>query len=333
MPGFEFAAGLRLPPTSRLTLARWVTDRSAPTTARAAVNRAWQALFGIGLVSTPEDLGMQSEAPSHPELLDWLAVEFMDSGWSQKRLHRLIVTSATYRQSSRITPDERDRDPYNRLLAHGPRFRIEAEAVRDTALAASGLLNEQIGGPPIHPALPEFLFQPPVSYGPKTWPVETGPERFRRSLYIFRYRSIPNPLMQTFDSPNGDFACVRRSRSDTPLQALMTLNEPVFLDCARALAQLTLASAAKTDADRLKDAFRRCVARTPSAAEEVTTLQNLLSNEQKRFATSEKNCLGTGRGRSGPSAEARRRRNRRPLAAWTVVARVLLNLDETITKD
>jgi hypothetical protein len=314
-----------------LSLARWGTDRSAPTTARAAVNRAWQAFFGIGLVATPEDLGLQCETPSHPALLDWLAVEFMDTGWSQKRLHRLIVTSAAYRQSSLVTPALRDRDPYNRLLAHGPRYRVEAEAVRDTALAASGLLNEQIGGPPIHPALPEFLFQPPVSYGPKTWLVETGPERFRRSLYIFRYRSIPNPLMQTFDSPNGDFACVRRARSDTPLQALMTLNEPVFLDCARALAQLTLASA-KTDDERLEFAFRRCVARKPSAAE-LSTLHTLLTNEQKRFAASDKTAWELAA--ADPVHPPKLAAGETPslLAAWTVVSRVLLNLDETITKD
>src|SRR5439155_13990207 len=203
-------------PRNRLTLARWLADRNAPTTARAAVNRIWQAYFGVGLVDTPEDFGRQGNAASHPELLDWLAVEFMDHGWSMKHLHRLIVTSATYRQSSLATPELRERDPYNRLLARGPRLRIEAEAVRDVALAASGLLNEKMGGPSIHPPLPEFLFQPPASYGPKVWSVEKGPERFRRSVYIFRFRSVPHPVLQTFDAPNGDFACLRRGRSDTP---------------------------------------------------------------------------------------------------------------------
>jgi hypothetical protein len=248
-------------PLDRLTLARWLVDRNAPTTARAAVNRIWQAYFGVGLVDTPEDFGRQGDAPSHPNLLDWLAVEFMDNGWSMKHLHRLIVTSATYRQSSVAKPEMQERDPYNRLLARGTRLRIDGESVRDVALAASGLLNEKLGGPSVHPPLPEFLFQPPVSYGPKSWPSDTGPEQFRRSLYIFRFRSIPHPLLQTFDAPNGDFACVRRSRSDTPLQALMTLNEPVFLDCARALALRTLSEGGKNDDERLAFAFRRCVAR------------------------------------------------------------------------
>ena len=172
-------------PLNRLTLARWLTDRKAPTTARAAVNRIWQSYFGEGLVATPEDFGMHGERPSHPKLLDWLAVEFMDGGWSQKRIHRLIVTSATYRQSSLASPELRTRDPYNRLLARGPRFRVDAETVRDVALAASGLLNERIGGPSVHPPLPEFLFLPPVSYGPKSWVVEKGDEQYRRGRSIF----------------------------------------------------------------------------------------------------------------------------------------------------
>ncbi len=319
-------------PLNRLTLARWLTDRQAPTTARAEVNRIWQNYFGIGLVATSEDLGMQSEAPSHPELLDWLAVEFMDQGWSLKKLHRLIVTSATYRQSSRATPEQRDRDPYNRLLAHGPRFRVEAEAVRDIALAASGLLNEQIGGPSVHPPLPEFLFAPPVSYGPKTWPVELGAEQYRRSLYIFRYRSVPHPMLQTFDSPNGDFACVRRSRSDTPLQALLTLNEPEFLDCARALAMHTLTDGGASDNERLVYAFRRCVARAPSTGE-LTTLRTLLADEQKRFAAP--GAKPWELAASDPAKPPKLPKSVTPasLAAWTVVSRVLLNLDETITKE
>src|SRR5207253_10969799 len=158
---------------SRLTFARWLVDRRSPTTARVLVNRVWQAYFGTGLVSTSEDLGTQSEPPSHPELLDWLACEFMDRGWSLKALHRLIVGSATYRQSSRVTPGLSARDPYNRLLARGPRFRVEAEIVRDVALAASGLLNPKLGGPSLYAPAPEFLFVPPASYGPKVWKEET----------------------------------------------------------------------------------------------------------------------------------------------------------------
>ena len=331
VPAFLNPLPAGAPPT-RLTLAEWLVDHKAPTTARAAVNRVWQTYFGVGIVATPEDLGMQSEAPSHPELLDWLAVEFMDRGWSLKKLHRLIVTSATYRQSSATTPELRERDPYNRLLARGPRFRVDAEVVRDVALAASGLLNPKVGGPPIHPPLPEYLFQPPVSYGPKVWPVEAGTERYRRSLYIFRYRSVPHPVLQTFDAPNGDFACVRRGRSDTPLQALMTLNQPNFLECARALALRTLADGGKTDDDRLVYAFRRCLARRPTV-DELTTLRSVLKKEEGRFAAPDAKPWELAA--EDPAHPPKLPDGVTPAqtAAWTVVSRVLLNLDETITKE
>jgi hypothetical protein len=319
-------------PLNRLSLAKWLTDRESPTTARAAVNRMWQSYFGTGLVATPEDFGLHSEPPSHPKLLDWLAIELMDHGWSQKKLHRLIVTSATYRQSSQASPELRSRDPYNRLLARGPRFRVDAETVRDVALAASGLLNDRIGGPSMHPPLPEFLFVPPVSYGPKSWIVDKGAEPFRRSLYIFRYRSVPHPLLQTFDAPNGDFACIRRSRSDTPLQALVTLNEPSFVDCARALALHALRDGGKTDDDRLTFAVRRCIARRPSA-EELTTLKALLAKEQQHFSAAGVKPweLAAADPASPPTLPAGA--TPASLAAWTVVSRVILNLDETITKD
>ncbi len=215
---------------SRLTFAKWLVDRKAPTTARVIVNRVWQSYFGIGLVSTPEDFGMQSERPSHPELLDWLACELMDNGWRLKAMHRLIVNSATYRQCSKITPELYAKDPYNRLLARGPRFRVEAEIVRDIALAASGLLNPRIGGPSIYSPAPEFLFLPPSSYAPFPWKQETGPDRYRRAFYTFRRRSTPYPVLAAFDAPNGDFSCVRRLRSNTPLQALTALNETVFVE-------------------------------------------------------------------------------------------------------
>jgi hypothetical protein len=331
VPAFLNPLPADAPPT-RLTLAKWLTDRSAPTTARAAVNRMWQSYFGIGLVATPEDFGMQSELPSHPELLDWLAVEFMDGGWSRKRLHRLIVTSAAYRQSSIASPELRTRDPYNRLLAHGPRFRVDAEMVRDVALAASGLLNDRIGGPSVHPPLPEFLFLPPVSYGPKSWVVEKGTEQYRRSLYIFRYRSVPHPVLQTFDAPNGDFACVRRSRSDTPIQALITLNQPTFVDCARALAARALRDGGASDDDRLAFAFRRCVARRPNAVE-LSTLKSLLAKERQRF--SEPGAKPWELAAADPANPPKLPPGATPasLAAWTVVSRVILNLDETITKE
>jgi hypothetical protein len=317
---------------NRLTFARWLVDRQSPTTARAIVNRVWQTYFGIGLVTSSEDLGTQSEAPSHPELLDWLAVAFMDGGWSQKKLHEQIVCSATYRQSSRVTPDLHARDPYNRLLARGSRFRVEGEIVRDIALSASGLLNPAVGGRSVFPPLPGFLVLPPVSYGPKIWPEDTGPNRYRRGLYTFRYRSVPYPMLQTFDAPNGDASCVRRSRSNTPLQALMTLNEPVFLDCARALAMRTLADGGATDAERIVYAFRRCVSRPPTT-EERTELLKLLSKQQERFARPDAKPWELAA--SDPAHPPQLPKGIMPVqaAAWTVVSRVLLNLDETITKE
>jgi hypothetical protein len=317
---------------SRMTFARWLVDRNAPTTARAIVNRVWQAYFGTGLVATPEDLGSQGEAPSHPALLDWLAVELMDHGWSLKHLHRLIVLSATYRQSSRVEPELVARDPYNRLLARGPRFRVDAEVVRDIALAASGLLNPKLGGPSVYPPAPEFLFQPPASYGPKVWKESTGADRYRRALYTFRYRSVPYPVLQNFDSPNGDFACVRRSRSNTPLQALTTLNEPIFLECARALALKALSEGGPDDASRLDYAFRRCLSRKPAEAEAATVLE-LLKQQTDRFNADDARPWDLAADKPDQPPTLPGGVTPAQAAAWTVVSRVLLNLDETITKE
>jgi mono/diheme cytochrome c family protein len=320
VPGFLHALPKNAPP-NRLGLAMWITDRNAPTTSRSMVNRIWQTYFGTGIVATSEDLGTMAEAPSHPELLDWLAVEFMDRKWSMKAMHRLIVNSATYRQTSKVSPDLYQKDPFNRLLARGPRLRVEGEIVRDIALAASGLLNPKIGGPSVFPAAPEFLFQPPASYGPKNWYEDKGPERYRRALYTFRYRSVPYPMLQNFDTPNGDMSCLRRSRSNTPLQALTTLNEPMFLETARALAKKTLNEGGATDAQRLTYAFRRCVSRNPSSAEQ-TELQALLERQTQRFREGKLNAAEMTGADANPE-----------LAGWTAVARVLLNLDETITKE
>lgn len=340
-PGKEVAVGVPgflnpLPaaaPANRLGLAQWLTDRNAPTTARSIVNRVWQAYFGTGIVSTSEDLGSQSEPPSHPELLDYLAVDFMEKGWSLKQLHRSIVLSATYRQSSNVAPELYARDPYNRLLARGPRFRVEAEIVRDIALSASGLLNETIGGPSVNPPAPGFLFQPPTSYGPKTWnTAKTAADRYRRSLYTFAYRSVPYPMLQTFDAPNGDVACVRRSRSNTPLQALTTLNEPFFLEAARALALRTLIEAAPADAARLTFAFQRCLSRKPTS-DESAELLSLLTREQQRFTSGQLSAWDLLDAKPEWAIALPKNVSPEQVAGWTVVARVLLNLDETITKE
>src|SRR4029079_16165531 len=179
------------------------------------------------------------------------AVEFMDKGWDIKAMHRLILTSSAYRQSSNVTPALYEKDPYNRLIARGPRFRVEAETVRDIALAASGLLNPAIGGPSVFPQAPAFLFLPPVSYGQKNWPESKGADRYRRAMYTFRFRSVPYPMLETFDAPNGDSTCVRRARSNTPLQALTTLNEPMYLEMARALAMKTLMEGGVSEDQRI----------------------------------------------------------------------------------
>jgi hypothetical protein len=307
-------------PVNRLTFAKWMVARDAPTTARAFVNRIWQAYYGIGIVETSEDFGTQSSPPSHPQLLDWLAVEFMDRKWDIKAVQRLIATSSTYRQSSNVTPELLSKDPYNRLLARGPRFRVDGEIVRDIALSASGLLSDKVGGPSVFPPAPAFLFLPPTSYGPKVWNESANADKYRRAIYTFRFRSVPYPMLQTFDSPTGDSSCVRRSRSNTPLQALTTLNEPLFIESARALAAKVLKEGGATDSARLTFAMRRVTGRVPSG-EEAAELLKLLAKEQGRFADGRhdaKQFAGVD------SAQA---------AAWTAVSRVLLNLDETITKE
>jgi Protein of unknown function (DUF1553)/Protein of unknown function (DUF1549)/Planctomycete cytochrome C len=319
-------------PKTRLTFARWLTDRDSPTTARSLVNRVWQAYFGTGLVATSEDLGLQCDPPSHPDLLDWLAVEFMDSGWSLKHLHRLIANSSAYRQSSRPTPEMLARDPYNRLLARGPRSRVDAEVVRDIALAAGGVLNSKVGGPSVFPPAPAFMFQPPTSYGPKVWNEATGSERYRRALYTFRYRSVPFPMLQAFDAPNGDFACVRRTRSNTPLQALTTLNEPIYMECARALALRALAEGGKTDCDRLVYAFRRCMARAPTEPE-ISIVLDLLRRQTERFEKPQADPWALAANDPAKPPQLPMGVTPAQLAAWTAVSRVLLNLDETITKE
>ena len=322
--GLEAEAGTPL----RLAFARWLVDRRAPTTARAIVNRIWQGHFGTGIVETSEDFGRQAADPTHPDLLDWLAVELMENGWSLKHIHRLIVSSDTYRQTSRVTPTLLAADPRNRLLARASRFRVEGELVRDIALTSSGLLTRAIGGPPMYPPAPEFLFQPPISYGPKRWYTATGTERYRRSLYAFRYRSVPFPVLTTFDTPTGNFSCVKRDRSNTPLQALVTLNETVFVEAARALARRTLDQGGASDAERIDFAFRSVLARRPGDGER-SELRDLLDEQRGRLNTGEleADMLAYGEPRDQASADASE------LAAWTALSRVVLNLDEAITRE
>ncbi|HET6408299.1 MAG TPA: DUF1549 and DUF1553 domain-containing protein, partial [Chthoniobacteraceae bacterium] len=325
-------------PTDRLSFARWMVDPKSPTTSRVVVNRVWQSVFGLGLVETPEDFGVRSPLPQHPELLDWLAINFMEGKsiadrpakpWSLKELLRTIVLSATYRQDSQVPADLLERDPQNKLLARGPRFRAEAEQIRDIALSASGLLHERLGGRSFYPPVPESMFA--LNFVKIDWTPAPAPERYRRSLYIFRRRSMPDPVMANFDAPNGDFACVRRVRSNTPLAALASMNEPVFVEAARALALRVVREAGSSEKDRAAYAFRLCTGRPPRPAE-VDTVLEMLHSREARIAD------GWVAARELASAESSLPQlpdgvNPRQLAAWTIVSRVLLNLDETLTKN
>ena len=315
----------------RLVFARWLADRTSPTTARVEVNRVWQAIFGTGLVETPEDFGVRATEPLQRDVLDWLAVDFMDHGWSQKRLIRAIVSSETYRQSSRATPELLERDPRNRYLARGPRFRADAEVVRDIALRASGLLNETRGGPTIFPPMPDSILA--GSYLEiDFWKTAVGADRYRRSLYMFRRRSMPDPVLASFDAPNGDSACPRREHSNTPLAALASLNEPVFVEAARALALRVLREGGATDTDRASYAFRLCTARTPKPAE-VADLIELLQSRRARLSEGWLSVRELTTGDANKLPDLPPHTTPVDAAAWTIASRVLLNLDETLTKN
>jgi hypothetical protein len=302
----EFLHPLPDGPRDRLALARWLVDRENPLVARVTVNRWWAELFGQGLVATPEDFGLKGEPPTHPELLDWLAVEFMDGGWSMKRVLRQVVLSATYRQSSIATPAQRARDDRNRFLARGPRLRMDAEMIRDNALAIAGLLCLDPGGPPIRPFQPDGLWTK-IGGEKYDYVVTPGTGRYRRGVYVVWKRAAPFPSFVNFDAPGRMTCTVARSRSNTPQQALTLLNDPVYVEAAEALARRILTELPQADTDlRLRHAFRICTARWPDAAE----LQVLRTLESQQRAAN-----GAG------------------LPAWYAVASVLLNLDETITKE
>ena len=309
---------------NRLGLAQWLVSEDNPLTARVAVNRFWEVLFGRGIVETTEDLGTKGELPTHPELLDWMATEFMQQQWSMKKVVRLIVNSATYRQSSRVTPELEERDPYNKLLARGPRFRVESEMVRDITLAASGLLSARIGGPSVFPYQPPGLWDRP--YSKAKWMTSDGEDRYRRGIYTFIRRTSPYPSLSIFDAPSREFCTVRRVRTNTPLQTLTTLNDPVFFEAARALARKIVEDAGPDAATRATYGFRRSATRRPTP-EEVDRLLAFWRLEVDRFQSDPKSAAEVAGNDSATSPQVRE------LAAWTMVANVLLNLDETITKE
>jgi hypothetical protein len=332
-PGVEVEPGTPsiLPPLhatgkkTRLDLAKWIVDPANPLTARVTVNWVWQRYFGRGLVATLEDVGTQGDRPSHPELLDWLATEFVRQKWSLKALHKLIVTSATYRQSSKARPELVARDPLNVLLARQNRLRLEAEIVRDVALASSGLLTPTIGGPSVHPPQPAGISE--LTYaGSVRWVESTGPDRYRRGLYTWFQRTSPYPMLITFDAPDSNVCAVRRERSDTPLQALTLLNDTVFVECAKALGRRIVAETTGAPADRIRHAFRLCLGREPTA-DELAVLGRL-------FEETLRTC------KDKPEAAAKLVGKPQPpgvdvpeAAAWVALARAILNLDEFVTRE
>src|SRR5437588_5604822 len=253
-------------PMNRLTLAKWLVDEDNPLTARVIANRCWEQVFGIGIVASSEEFGAQGDQPYHPELLDWLATELVRLRWDQKAFLKLLVTSAAYRQSSRVTPELEHLDPDNRLLARGPRFRLSAEMVRDQALAVSGLLSDKMYGPPVKPPQPSLGVNAAFGGG-IDWQASAGDDRYRRALYTMWRRSNPYPSMATFDAPNREVCTVRRTRTNTPLQALVTLNDPVYVDAAQALARTIVAKGGASTPDRARYAFRLCLSRPPHERE------------------------------------------------------------------
>ena len=321
---------LAKPTPDRLDFARWVAARDNPLLARVTVNRTWQHLFGRGIVETENDFGSQGIPPTHPKLLDWLAVEFMENGWSLKQIHRLIVTSATYRQASSVRRADLDQlDPHNRLLARQSRFRLDAELIRDMALVSSGLLSAKMGGPGVFPPQPDGCMD--LGQHRKTWKASSGEDRFRRAAYTYRWRNTPHPALKVFDAPDGLATCTRRIRSNTPLQALTLMNDPAFVELSIGLARRLMAEA-ESSANRIRLGFQLCLGREPDA-EELRLITELVAGQQTEFAAqtaeakavvSKASSLGQAGKPAGSDAA---------LAAWTMASRVLLNLDETITRE
>ena len=318
-------------PQNRLGFARWLVDPRSSLAARVVVNQTWQAIFGVGLVETSDDFGVRTAMPEYTDLLDWLAVDFMEHGWSRKHLIQTIVSTATYQQSSAAPKKLMERDPRNLLLARGPRFRVDAEVVRDIALGASGLLTNKLGGPSIYPPVPKNVLEYNYSY-PSYWIETTGADRYRRSLYVFRKRSMPDPALSTLDSPNGDSACARRVRSNTPLAALTGWNEPIFVEAARALALRVLKEAPGNDEQRLDHAFLLCTSRRSTPAERIILMKMLADNRQQ-IADGWLNPRSITTGNADTLPALPPGISPQDAAAWTLTARVLLNLDETITKN
>ena len=319
-------------PRNRLTLAKWIVDPGNPLTARVAVNHFWQMYFGIGLVKTAEDFGSQGDPPANQALLDWLATEFVASKWDVKAMQRLIVTSAVYRQASKVTPDLLEKDPENRLMARGPRFRLPAEMIRDNALFVSGLINDKIGGPSVRPYQPKGLWEEMAfggNFSAQTYEQSHGEDLYRRSMYTFIKRTVPYPGLNTFDAPDREKCSARRTITNTPLQALLLMNDPTYLEAARFLAQRHLKEAPPAEPARVRYAFRLVTDRDPSP-KEAEVLAKLYEKERDHYAAHQdaaQKLLTIGESKPDSHFEPAE------LAAWTMVASTILNMDETVTKN
>jgi hypothetical protein len=313
-------------PTNRLTLARWLVAEENPLTARVVANRYWETLFGIGLVRTSEEFGSQGEMPTHPELLDWLATELIQQKWDIKKFLKMMVMSSAYRQSSKVTPQLLEKDPENLLVSRGPRVRLSAETIRDQALAISGLLSRKMYGPPVRPLRPNAGLSAAFGGG-LDWKTSDGEDRLRRALYTEWRRTSPYPSLVTFDAPNREVCTLRRDRTNTPLQALVMLNDPVYIEAAQSLAR-RIAAQPGTVSDKLKFAFRACLSRPPSA-KEVQRLEQLYN---EALATYRKDAVAAKAMATEPIGPAAQGADLADLAAWTNVSNVLLNLDETLMK-
>ena len=306
----------------------WLMQPEHPLTARVAVNRYWQMYFGNGLVRTPEDFGSQGQQPTHPALLDWLAVEFRESGWNVKAMQKLIVTSATYRQRSAVTPDLTERDPENRLLARGPRFRLYGQALRDQVLAVSGQLDGKIGGPPVMPYQPEGLWEEVSAKGVK-YIVGEGSDLYRRSLYTFWRRTVPPPSMMNFDNSTRENCSVVATRTNTPLQAMNLMNDPQYVEAARLMASRMMREGGTSARDRIRYGHQLALARHPDdhVLRILTNGHSDYLNTYRADPEAAKSLVGVGKSEPGDELDPAQ------LAAFTAVAGVILNLDETVTKE
>ncbi|MBM4067687.1 MAG: DUF1553 domain-containing protein [Planctomycetes bacterium] len=329
VPAFLHPLGKASP--SRLDFANWLASDRNPLAARVAVNRVWQALFGSGLVETAEEFGTRTPVPVYLDLLDWLAVDFMEHGWSHRHLLERIVTSETYQQSATITPLHLERDPRNRLLSRGARFRMDAEVIRDTTLSIAGLLHlKEVGGPSFFPPVPQSVLDYNY-FKPTYWIPPEGPERYRRALYAVRKRSMPDPVLTSFDAPNGDVACARRPRSNTPLSALTSLNETTFIEASQALALRILKEGGKDDVARVHHAFVLCTAR-PAKPAELQVVLKLLATNRARLVRGELQARTIAFSRFTRLEDLPVDATPNDIAAWTMVSRILLNLDETLCR-